>query len=578
MLAQGEQHALDEQVLEPSTSSISSDTAIPHDLTEQEPVRQQEPQDVLSLPGDDEEESFFGPAWLKSLGATTINADAQPEQQSQIGQTSQEMPAREEAHVVLEQSLPEHIQSSALPFIEMSQEATSGVGQTPESPEPNQYEWMNALSAFSSQDQQEAQNLLTTLESLEQNLRQQGFIPLEPNTLSTIAQSQQSHEHVLNDVSAMPEQQPEQEPTNGYAQEQEPRTPTFDAYTAQDQDAMLSSVLARLGNHTAKPETAHVEPVFEEVLSEQEGQRRASDTAISSQEESLWIKSLGSVPSPAPHATENAGDGITASAPPVESLEPEHAMSVQPHPVELPAALSFAMPVEQTPQVVQEKQEEREASQEVQQTQQIRPVRQKNVEEMRKVDVPAVSEPSRSPSLQSPLTLPVPVPQGERQRPAASLHDVFSDDLEVTMKRPAIRLQPMQSGSKLPQPPVASISPALSSPAMQGKRIEAHEQKEQRPTTRSDGTSSYRERLQRGYQHQLVGDYDEAMQEYRVIIRNAPVLLDEVVSNVRALLKLAPKYSAGYRVLGDAYMRQGEYLQAMDAYNQALTITKKARV
>jgi len=83
--------------------------------------------------------------------------------------------------------------------------------------------------------------------------------------------------------------------------------------------------------------------------------------------------------------------------------------------------------------------------------------------------------------------------------------------------------------------------------------------------------------LLKGYQHQLVGDYDEAMQEYRIIIRNTPELLGEVVSNVRALLKLAPKYSAGYRVLGDAYMRQGEYLQAMEAYNKALTMAKKAK-
>jgi tetratricopeptide (TPR) repeat protein len=88
---------------------------------------------------------------------------------------------------------------------------------------------------------------------------------------------------------------------------------------------------------------------------------------------------------------------------------------------------------------------------------------------------------------------------------------------------------------------------------------------------------SYRERLVRGYQAQLIGDFDEAMQEYRLIIRNAPELLGEVVSNVRALLKLAPNYSAGYRVLGDAYMRQGEYLQAMESYNKALTMAKKAK-
>ncbi len=88
---------------------------------------------------------------------------------------------------------------------------------------------------------------------------------------------------------------------------------------------------------------------------------------------------------------------------------------------------------------------------------------------------------------------------------------------------------------------------------------------------------TYHERLVKGYQSQLIGDYDDAMREYRIIIRSAPELLGEVVSNTRALLKLAPHYAAGYRVLGDAYMRQGEYLQAMEAYNKALTMAKKAK-
>ena len=67
------------------------------------------------------------------------------------------------------------------------------------------------------------------------------------------------------------------------------------------------------------------------------------------------------------------------------------------------------------------------------------------------------------------------------------------------------------------------------------------------------------------------------MQEYRFIIGKAPELLGEVVSNMRALLKIAPRYSAGYRVLGDAYMRKGEYLQAMEAYNKALATAKKTK-
>jgi tetratricopeptide (TPR) repeat protein len=142
-----------------------------------------------------------------------------------------------------------------------------------------------------------------------------------------------------------------------------------------------------------------------------------------------------------------------------------------------------------------------------------------------------------------------------------NLADTLLDsELEATMKRPTVRLQSMQ-----PQPPIQQQGQA----PMMGKGFAGE--------AVAESYSGQRELLLRGYHYQLAGDYDEAMQEYRAIIRSTPDLLDEVISNVRALLKLAPKYSAGYRVLGDAYMRKGEYLQAMEAYNKALTMTKKAK-
>ena len=134
------------------------------------------------------------------------------------------------------------------------------------------------------------------------------------------------------------------------------------------------------------------------------------------------------------------------------------------------------------------------------------------------------------------------------------------------MKRPAVRLQSM----------LHSVAPHdtanLSNKVRRSERGESKVGK-----TTENGDLNYKDRLLKGYQHQLVGDYDEAMQEYRLVIRGAPELLDEVISNLRALLKLAPKYSIACRVLGDAYMRQGEYLQAMEAYNSALTMAKKAK-
>ena len=144
--------------------------------------------------------------------------------------------------------------------------------------------------------------------------------------------------------------------------------------------------------------------------------------------------------------------------------------------------------------------------------------------------------------------------------PAYRADALLEDDLETTMKRPAIRLQSMQQSASHPD--------TLS---MLGKGRIGEQGRAQ------NDNATNKERLLRGYQYQLAGAYDDAMVEYRIIIRNAPELLSEVISNVRALLKLSPRYSAGFRVLGDAYMRQGEYLQAMEAYNKALTIAKKAK-
>jgi len=155
-----------------------------------------------------------------------------------------------------------------------------------------------------------------------------------------------------------------------------------------------------------------------------------------------------------------------------------------------------------------------------------------------------------------------PAPSVASQAPASSLDALIDSDLETTMRRPAITFQSIQANADV------------------GDRLYSHSKSrnERRPAQASDDNNlSSHERLVKGYQYQLSGAYDEAMQEYRVIIRNAPELLDDVISNMRALLKINPRFSLGHRVLGDAYMRKGEYLQAMESYNKALTMAKKAR-
>jgi len=531
------QQLIDASIMnEPSTSSgsniMASDSAGVPDESQDEwrQVLQNSLNQAVKGDGEeneDEDESFFGPEWLKSLGAASIDMEAQPEKAENVHLEEAGIPA-----VVMP--------TASAPVEKIPQAVTPSVTEpeaTPAIADP--YEWIHSLATAatsSTLSEQEEQNLLTTLEGLEQDLRTQGFIPLEPRTLSTIAQSQ-----ALSDAPAESELEFSQDAEQKWVQEPAYESGQLNLDDASwgeqsEQDALLSSVLAQLGNYSETPQPAQkeyqssssLEPLAEsmQVPVEQVQQSIVEPNTTTPVEAPLWPATLPVVPS-STSATSVTSHGVAnisaieetsvSSAPDTLKMREEAPAQEK---LELPSQLSYAMPVEQKREV----------------------------------------QPS----------LPVPVAQSEREKLAASFNQVFADDLEVTMKRPAVRLQPVQQARK-PQ----SLSYTSSA---QKERVERVERGQLHPVSRSDGGSSNQERLRRGYQHQLVGDYDEAMQEYRVIIRNAPELLGDVVSNVRALLKLAPKYSAGYRVLGDAYMRQGEYLQAMDAYNQALAITKKARV
>jgi hypothetical protein len=345
---------------------------------------------------------------------------------------------------------------------------------------------------------EEEQSFLETVENSEHGLRSQGFVPLEPDPLSTVAQEEASQDA---------------------AEEQEELT--------------LSSALAQLGNYAPPTAPTLAVPV-------------ASTQPVVASEpemppvEPLWIASLNAALPPAPRTT----------LPPVPLAQPV-APSVQRNapasPVQNPSPVSpVPQPVVQAPPAVPPSR-----------------IQEPIVAPVRVDALPGpVFEPKREPTRTPiPSSQPVKVPLARGEAPV-------EDELEMTMKRPAVRLPAAQ------QRPVVGRQEG----AVQPSKGSVGERPAPAANRVTDSGSNYKERLLKGYQHQLVGDYDEAMQEYRIIIRSAPELLGEVVSNVRALLKLAPKYSAGYRVLGDAYMRQGEYLQAMEAYNKALMMAKKAKV
>src|SRR5579875_1169976 len=465
--AQSKQAVQDEQLEGETKSPVVKQSAAESVIR---PVKTEESPFSWGNESADEEETFgFGPEWLKTLGATTLDdTEAEEAPREEARQVS---PSSNERSVAEEGSGGQGTQEVNLRDIWSQQPAVAFEDWTKQITQTSQAAEGVAPSETVAEE-------LTTLESLEQRLHAQGFVPLEPNTLSAIAQS----EEITADELAEPEVREE---------EQSKRAPRAEEKV--ERDFSLSSALAQFG-----PLPAEQAPVMPS------------------------IPAAPVVPA------------VPASVPPVAPAEPARVAAWQ-----QPSASASLSTAVSTSNVANDQRQER--------------------------IVPSETRKPTQNETKMPVA-PAPAPEEVTKVPAARAEALMDSELEMTMRRPAVRVQSMSSRGGGNRGRSAAVP----------TRGYAHDALTGEPQGQS-GTANYREHLVRGYQHQLVGDYDEAMQEYRLLIRNAPELLGEVVSNVRALLKLAPKYSAGYRVLGDAYMRQGEYLQAMEAYNKALTMAKKAR-
>ena len=382
---------------------------VPAPSVQEQAVQEQEPAFFFSL--EDNSSDMEWPEWLKSLGAETLEGESEPE----IAPVASEMQQSNDFQ-----------------------------------------DWSTQIDQILSEAEKEQ---MATLEYLENDLRSQGFVPLQPGTLSTLAE----------------------EPS-------------------------LTSALAELGNLTSQ-HTASELP---------DGQAQPV-THIQPVEPTAPIEFT----SPLAILAGNAQPGEPGTA---REDTPDQSSEISPVLVTEQSTNTSSMFQPASP----------------------------SGDSVRAEAVNLTFEPAANPVAN--------ISQENPLMPTYRADALLENELETTMKRPAVRLQSIQQ------------STAHSDTSyIQGKEYTGERGKVQ------DNNVSKKERLLRGYQFQLAGAYDDAMQEYRVIIRNTPELLSEVISNVRALLKLTPRYSAGYRVLGDAYMRQGEYLQAMEAYNKALTIAKKAR-
>ncbi|HEU5440939.1 MAG TPA: tetratricopeptide repeat protein [Ktedonobacterales bacterium] len=84
--------------------------------------------------------------------------------------------------------------------------------------------------------------------------------------------------------------------------------------------------------------------------------------------------------------------------------------------------------------------------------------------------------------------------------------------------------------------------------------------------------ADYPARLERARSHREEGRLTEALADYRLVLRNAPDLLSDVIADLNDLLADHSEQPELHRLLGDARIREGDYLSAIESYNRAVAL------
>jgi hypothetical protein len=121
----------------------------------------------------------------------------------------------------------------------------------------------------------------------------------------------------------------------------------------------------------------------------------------------------------------------------------------------------------------------------------------------------------------------------------------------------------------VPEPTVAPVLLPVATPYAADSPAEAPRAAD--PPEPDD--DDYDARLARARRWQAEARTTESLAEYRSILKYAPALLPDVMQDLRQRVAEAPEDAEAHRLLGDAYVRQGEYLGALEAYNRAVALT-----
>lgn len=82
----------------------------------------------------------------------------------------------------------------------------------------------------------------------------------------------------------------------------------------------------------------------------------------------------------------------------------------------------------------------------------------------------------------------------------------------------------------------------------------------------------YPARLELARQWHGEGRTEDALAEYRTILRNAPDQLSAVMGDLDGVISANPDHAAAHKLMGDALVRQGDYIRALELYNRAVAL------
>lgn len=164
--------------------------------------------------------------------------------------------------------------------------------------------------------------------------------------------------------------------------------------------------------------------------------------------------------------------------------------------------------------------------------------------------------PLGEPSMPSPVPEQWPEPEPEQQEPESSK----TDELRRMFAELGQQTGAQRGNGLAPADPAIARLAELKDPEL----VPASEAEPR----------DYPARLERARQRLETGQIDDALFDYRLVLKNAPDLLGEVMSDLNESLEEAPDQPEVHRLLGDAYIRQGNYLQALEAYNRAVALTQ----